>query len=212
MIILSSIKKLLGRAYSLVTMPWHGVRYGKGCVLSFCDGHSITGWGNFLQFGDGSQLNNCQFIIKGGRNRIIVGSRCNMTGVSFWISGNNNEILIGDDTTVGRGTQFAALEGTKISVGSDCMFSHDIKVRTSDSHSIVDLEGKRINQAKDVTIGKHCWIGMQALIMKGSSLADNTVLAARSTLNKPLEEANCVVGGAPARIIKTGTNWDRKKL
>ena len=212
MFVVSRIKRVIGDLYSFFTMLLRGTRCGKGCVLSFCDGHSITGKGNMLSFGDGCQLNNCRFVIKGNRNKIVVGNRCRMAGVTFWISGDDNEIKVGEDTTAGSNTQFAALEGTTISIGSDCMFSHSIQIRTSDSHSIVDLQGKRLNLAKNVIIGNHCWIGMQSLIMKGASLADNSVLAARSTLNKPFEESNCIVGGAPAKILMKDINWDRKKL
>lgn len=212
MIIISSVNNLIGRVFTRFTLPLRGVMRGKGCELSFCDGHAISGVGNNLEFGDESKLSHCVFIIKGNNNVVKVGKRCRLSGVTFWISGDNNEIVLGDDTTVGRETQFATLEGTRITVGKDCMFSHDIKVRTSDSHSIIDLDGKRINYAKDVTIGNHCWIGMQALIMKGASLADNSVLAARSTLNKPFQESNCIFGGAPAKILMTEINWNRKRL
>lgn len=133
--------------------------------------------------------------------------------MSFWLSGNNNRIEIGEGTTVGARTEFAALEGTSITIGKDCMFSHDIRLRTSDSHSIVEeTTGKRLNHAEDIRIGNHCWVGMQSLVMKGSSLADNSVLSARSLLNKQFADKGCIVGGSPAKILKEHINWDRKKL
>lgn len=212
MIIISSLINLVGRIYTWISFPIKGVNRGKGCVMSFCDGHSITGMGNTLILGEHSKLNNCTFIIKGNNNVVKVGKRCRLSGVTFWMSGDNNEIVLGDDTTVGKHTEFATLEGTKINVGDDCMFSHTIQLRTSDSHSIVDAFGNRINMAKDIAIGNHCWIGLDCLILKGSLLGNNSVLAARSILNKEYKEAGCLIGGSPATVIKNNINWDRKRL
>lgn len=157
-------------------------------------------------------LSKCTFIVKGNNNIIKIEDKCKLTGVSFWISGDSNVISVGKGTSVGLRTQFAALEGTKVLIGEDCMFSHDIRVRTSDSHSIIDEKGNRINYAEDVVIGNHCWIGMQSLIMKGSVLGDNNVLAARSLLNKKYHAPGCIVAGSPAKVIKENINWDRRKL
>lgn len=212
MIIISSVNNLIGRVFTRFTLPLRGVMRGKGCELSFCDGHAISGVGNNLEFGDESKLSHCVFIIKGNNNVVKVGKRCRLSGVTFWISGDNNEIVLGDDTTVGKNTEFATLEGTKIIVGNDCMFSHTIQLRTSDSHSIVDAHGNRINNALDIIIGNHCWIGLDCLILKGSTLGDDSVLAARSILNKKYKETGCLIGGTPAIILKNNINWDRKRL
>lgn len=187
------------------------VKTGEGCYLYSCK-FKNNGAGNKVNIDEECSLSRCVFQFTGTNNVIKIGPKCVFSGVSFWISGNNNVIEIGDKTTVGRNTQFAALEGTVIRIGKDCMFSHDIKVRTSDSHSIINSDGVRINHARDITIGNHCWIGMQCLLLKGSALADNSILAARATLNKKFEVPGCIIGGFPAKILKTGVNWDRKKL
>lgn len=189
-----------------------GVSIGKNCQMKGCDVHSIHGKSNQILIKDGSTLLKCSFIINGNNNKIVIGNRCKMSNTTFWIKGNNNIIDIGDGTTVGIGTQFAALEGTSVVVGKDCMFSHDILVRTSDSHSIVDIDGKRINFSKNIIIGNHCWVGLQALILKGSVIPDNSVVAARATINKQFETAGCIMAGAPAKVVKQGINWDRRQL
>lgn len=90
-----------------------------------------------------------------------------MDGVTFWLEeDDNNHIEIGANTTIESKAQLAACEGTKILIGDDCMFSHDIYVRTTDSHSIIDACGQRINEAKSIIIGHHVWVGMQCLILK----------------------------------------------
>ena len=129
---------------------------------------------------------------------------------------DNNSIFVGKNTTMhGRGARtvhFALDEGTKVIVGEDCMFSNDIQVRSSDSHSIVNLEGKRLNHAKDITIGNHCWIGLRSTILKGAKIADNTIVASGSICTKRYEENNVILAGNPAKIVKNDVNWDRKLI
>ena len=212
MFIANKMLGVFGRFYSRVCMFNSHIHKGKHSFLSFCDGHSIKGGENLIEVEDYAQLSHCRFIIKGSNNRIAIGKSCRLSRTTFWISGDDNEIVLGDGTTVGRNCEFATLEGTKIIVGKDCMFSHDILVRTSDSHSIVDLNGKRINPARDIKIGNHVWVGLQSLILKGTIVADNSVIGARTIVNKRFEEPGCTVAGTPATIIKKGINWDRRKL
>ncbi|MBQ0075134.1 MAG: acyltransferase [Prevotella sp.] len=188
------------------------LKKGKGTRLTCCIGRHITkNAGNSIITGEGCSLTDCRFLIKGKNNKITIGNHCALKGVRFWMSGDNNEIVIDDYTTVGHNTEFATLEGTCISVGKDCMFSHDIRVRTSDSHSVLDQDGKRTNPAKDISIGNHVWIGLEVLILKGSEIKDNSVVAARSMVTKPFTKKNCLIAGAPAKELKLNINWSRDR-
>lgn len=203
---LSKIKNFL-----LNLLPWNVFHVADSCKLRYCVGRHINGVNNSIIIGN-SNLHKCNFFIKGNNNTIVIGDKCKFNRTSFWISGDNNRIEIGSETTVGQNCQFAVLEGTSIVIGQDCMFSHDIRVRTSDSHSIIDSEtGARINHAKNITIGDHCWIGMYVLILKGAVLSNNTIAAARSIVNKQFEDG-VLVGGSPAKVLKRHLTWDRRRL
>ena len=155
-------------------------------------------------------IRNSTFNINGSNNLVEIHEGVKIKDVTFWIEGDNNRIIVGAFTTFHGKCQLAACEGTKIQIGDDCMFSHDIYVRTTDSHSIVNMDGNRINHAKDITIGNHVWIGMQSLILKGAVIPDNCVVGARSVISRSKEYVNnSILIGNPAKIIKTGINWDR---
>lgn len=188
------------------------INTANGSRLRSCDAHSVHGKQNKVIVAENSKLTGCRFVFKGNNNVVFIGRGCRMSKATFWISGDGNSITIGDKTTTGNNCQFATLEGTSITIGSDCMFSHDIYVRTSDSHSIVDKIGKRINKSKNIIIGDHVWIGLQSLILKGSAIPNNSVVAARSTVTRSFEDPGIILSGAPARKIKEGINWDRQKL
>lgn len=85
--------------------------------------------------------------------------------------------------------------------------SCDVHIRTSDSHSILDLEGNRINSAMDVTIGNDVWVCQRVTMLKGSEIPSNCVVAYGSIVTKRFSEKNCIFGGNPAKIIKNNISW-----
>ena len=54
---------------------------------------------------------------------------------------------------------------------------------------------------KPVVIGKNVWIGANVTILPGVTIGDGAIIAAGAVVNKNVE-ANTVVGGVPAKLIK----------
>ena len=100
----------------------------------------------------------------------------------------------------------------QIEFGDDCQLSANITLRTGDSHSIVDLQGKRINRSKSIRIGDHVWIGNTVLIFKGTQIGNNSIVAGGAVVGGKIFPPYCIIGGNPAKIIKENINWDRKRL
>ena len=174
----------------------------------------IDGQNNKIVIGKNCRITGSTFFIWGSDNLIRIEDNCSICNTEFHIEQNQNEIHIGIGTTThgreGHRIHMALDEGSKIILGEDCMLANGIQMRSSDSHSIVDLNGHRLNPAKDIVIGKHCWIGLQSISLKGSLVADACVIAAGSICSKKYEESNCVIAGNPAKIVKHNINWDRK--
>lgn len=126
--------------------------------------------------------------------------------------GGPNRVTIGAKTSVGGSLNIECSEGTTLTIGEDCMLSHQIRIFTTDMHSIIDNDGNRINKAKDVTIGNHVWIGMRAFILKGSQIPDGTILGASAVYSGRNEENNCIYAGNPAKKIKENVGWSRERL
>lgn len=55
---------------------------------------------------------------------------------------------------------------------------------------------------KKVVIGRNVWIGANATILPGVTIADNCIIGAGAVVNKTLTEAGCLYAGVPARKIK----------
>lgn len=172
----------------------------------------ILGKNNKIIIGNYTRLLNCNIIIYGNDNLIKIDGNCYLKDVEFWIEDDKNKILVGEHTTIHGKTQLATMEATKISIGKDCMFSNDIYFRTGDSHSVIDLQGKRINSSKDIIIGNHVWIGQRNIVLKNTEVVDNCIIGANSVLCKKYLEANSVIAGSPAKIIKNNVNWLRERI
>ncbi|MFZ1738232.1 acyltransferase, partial [Sphingorhabdus sp.] len=54
-----------------------------------------------------------------------------------------------------------------------------------------------------VQIGRNVWIGARVTILAGVSIAEGTVIAAGAVVSKSIIEPNMVVGGVPAKTIKS---------
>jgi len=166
---------------------------------------------NNIIIGNNVTMKNCAFIFYGENNNIKIHNGAKLYNITFWFEDNCNEIIIGEKTTFHGNCQLAACEGTTISIGKECMFSHDIYIRTSDSHSIIK-NNKRINTAKNINIGNHVWIGMQCLILKGANIPNGCIIGARSTISSSEMEANSIYVGSPAKIINKDIIWKRERI
>lgn len=152
--------------------------------------------------------------IEGNNNTVHIGA-----GVMVYehcyisVKGDGCNIYIDDKTTIGDASLFAEESHTSIRIGKDCMLGRKISISTTDFHSIIDVAtGKRINPAKDVTIGNHVWIGADVAINKGVTIADNSIVGSNSVVTKRFEEPNIILIGMPAKKIREAVTWSRQKL
>ena len=170
---------------------------------------SITGTsaGSTLIFGKDVDLCRVTLQFNKGGGSIEFQDGCRPFG-KFIVEGGSR-IVIGADTRFNKLAWFQALEGTQITVGKKCLFA-DIRVRTSDVHSILDLaDGRRLNLARDVTIGNRVWIAEKAHIYKGVVIGPYSVIGAHSVVTRSIPP-NSVAVGNPAKVVRSGITWVRK--
>lgn len=185
--------------------------FNKGAILRKCKVVSL-GTNNQLIFARGGYYKHCEFIIKGNNNKIIFGENCLANKAQLWIEDSNNYIEIGNRTVFSGKIQLAAIEGTTIRIGDDCLFSSEIMLRTGDSHSILSLEGKRVNLSQDIVIEDHVWVGHRASINKGALFSQNSIVGACAVVTKKFYDGNVIIAGVPAYIIKQGINWKSERV
>lgn len=204
-----NLKRIIGQILVMLSIKNHG----SNNYVNSQSNHIVKtkfvfyGSDNIVVIGSNCRVEGSKFYIKGSHNRIILGDSVSMMNGDLWIEDNDNVISISNRTCFTSRFHMACMEGTRIMVGEDCLFAADITIRTGDSHSLLDMEGKRINPSKDVVVGNHVWIGHGASLNKGSAIASNCVVANASVVTKEFYQQNVVLGGIPAKIIKNNINW-----
>ena len=167
----------------------------------------IRGDGNTIEMGPSSSFRG-QIFIRGHNNRVIIGKNCRLNG-KIVVKGKNQTVSIGDETTFGS-VYLLCIENKDVTIGRWCMFSRGIEIRTSDAHSLVDSKKRiRLNPAASIVIGDHVWVGVDALISKGTVIGEDSIIGAKSFVNKAFGEGNVVIAGTPAKIIRRGITWHR---
>ena len=175
----------------------------------------FVGQDNSLIIGGGkvSVLERCNIEIHGSHNRIIIEGGVSAKDLKIYCADEHCFVYVKEDSCVSGQTELAAMEGTKIIIGKDCLFSANITLRAGDSHSVIDAAtSERINPSKDIIIGDHVWIGNTVIVTKGTVVGNNSVIATGSVVTGKMFPDNCIIGGNPARIIKEGIDWNTSKL
>ena len=174
----------------------------------------IEGNNNEITIADTTMFFNVSFVIFGDNHKINIAKGVRFDeGGSLWMEDHHCEINLGEDGYY-RNVDIAVTEPySKVTVGKECGFAYDVEIKTGDSHSIIDLAtNKRINYAKNITIGDHVWVAPHVSILKGANIATNTVVATRSLVTKSFTQENIILAGTPAAIVKENIGWSKWRI
>ena len=177
----------------------------KKCTIS------VKGTNNTLIIEKGARISHAIIRVHGHGSRIHIGKDVYFRkGKIYTIQGEHAEIQIQAKTTV-EGAYLLCDPGHKIVIGEDCMLSTDIMIRTGDKHPIYDpATDHLINEARDIVIGNHVWIGRDAMILKGVNIRSGCVIGTRSLVTRVAHEENSILAGVPAKVVKTNIRWERE--
>jgi acetyltransferase-like isoleucine patch superfamily enzyme len=111
------------------------------------------------------------------------------------------KISIGARTTIGFHTFIYASE--RITIGADCMIAPFVYLVDSNHGTAVGTPmNRQANVTAPITVGDDVWIGARAVIGAGVRIESGAVVAAGSVVTRDIPP-NAVVGGVPAKIIRT---------
>ena len=175
----------------------------------------LKGSGNEISFDETGNNHICDTVIhiNGNNNRVVLGKNNSLYNCEIIIDDDGGSVVMGNGNKFCGKTHIAAIEGTSVYFGDDCLFSSDVTFRTGDSHSIISTEtGKRINPSLSINIGNRVWFGNHTTILKGVTLQDDTIVGTGSIVTQSIEETNVVLAGAPARVVKRNVCWDTNRI
>ncbi|WP_370980693.1 DapH/DapD/GlmU-related protein [Agaribacterium sp. ZY112] len=137
--------------------------------------------------------------IHAGRHVHLISDDHNPIRISTWSSkSQQGRIELGDYSLISPGANIASAE--LIRIGKSCMIAADTYISDSDWHGSYNRT-RPFRCSAAVNIADNVWIGTRAIINKGVSIGENSIVAAGAVVTNDVEE-NTVVGGNPAKVIK----------
>jgi acetyltransferase-like isoleucine patch superfamily enzyme len=173
---------------------------------------AVTGSNNIIKIMRGCNLKNLQIIISGNYAQIVLKENVSFLSSGQILHANDNTFLeIGEETTIVDGFFAVRENNSKLTIGKDCMISSHVLFLVSDGHPFYDkTTGKRLNNAKDIIVKDHVWIGANAKILKGAIIEDGSIVGIGSIVTKGFTEQNVIIAGIPGRVTKHGIRWERE--
>ena len=129
-------------------------------------------------------------------------------GVGVFIDGSCHILIpqqleIGDNSVISSYTTIYATYG--VVIGKNCLISSNCGI--SSVNHIQNATNRRLYDddnslySKSVFIGNNVWIGMNACILPGVSIGDNSIIGSESVVTKDIPPNEIWVGN-PARFIR----------
>ena len=134
-----------------------------------------------------------------GRCFTAIGEPMHRVEIGVWgREPGEGSVHIGDAVLMSPGARISASD--EIRIGNGVMMANGSYITDSDWHTIYDRT-KRSDRVTPVKVGDNVWLGDHATILKGVTVGDNSVIAARSVVTRDVP-ANVIVAGNPAKVVR----------
>lgn len=175
-----------------------------------CDIGIEHGDGNQIEIGEKTAIRRCKITIEGKGNTVRIGKGCNLRELHIEVLGHNCIIEIEDGVkNTGAGKMSCQELGTVITIGENSLLAKGVSMLTSDGHDIYNKHGERINPPRNIIVEPHCWIGQDAMLLKGAHIGQGSIVGARAVVTGAIPP-QAIAAGHPAHIIKTDVSWDER--
>lgn len=140
-------------------------------------------------------------ISVGGGSLSFLGAAGFASGISLDCTG---DMTIGANFSTNKNAFISCSK--KIVIGERVMLGDNCVIRDSDGHTVT-LNGMAKVSQRPIFIGNHVWIASHAHVLKGSYIADNSIVAYRSLVTRKFEQEGALIAGLPATVVQTGIDW-----
>lgn len=129
----------------------------------------------------------------------IIATSDNKVRLTVWSNRQGEgHIQIGKYCLICAGVRISA--ATEITIGDNCMLANRVYVTDADWHDLYD-RSMFVGQSSPVRIGNNVWLGDSAIVCKGVTIGDNSIVGAGAVVVKDIPP-NVVAAGNPAMVLK----------
>ena len=163
---------------------------------------------NIIEIEEPYYFQNTRFILRNNSNKIYIKDSASI--VQRYINMGGGEFIVGKSFHSIYNNRFY-IGCQKVHIGDACLFSRYICFYASDGHFIYDLETNNCinlsNNEDIIKIGDRVWICDSVMVLKNSEILNDSVVGAKSLINKKFCESNVIIAGNPGKIVKRGIYW-----
>lgn len=154
-----------------------------------------------LRFGKGSKIHWLQRISPFcslniyGKGNLVIGRNCQFpAGCDLTVLGNGR-LVLGERVIMNKYCVLSA--HCSIEIGDNCLIGPGVKIFDNYHRFSKEHGAKQELSVAPIKIGKNCWLGSNAVILKGTNIGDNCVIG-----------AGCVVKGTipSCSIVRPNVN------
>jgi acetyltransferase-like isoleucine patch superfamily enzyme len=173
-----------------------------------------------VSIGSGTRLAGAQLRVEDANGCALnIGAESNIEGALIFEK-SGAQINVGARTHIGGGALIDA--ACRIEIGDDVLVGFDVLLMDHDSHSLRfairrnDVRGM-IEDTKNWTdvrmspidIHNKAWIGARAIILRGVTIGEGSIVAAGSVVTKSIPPWS-IAAGNPARVVRVMTKDERE--
>jgi acetyltransferase-like isoleucine patch superfamily enzyme len=123
------------------------------------------------------------------------------------------QLTIEDEVYIGDGVIISVAD--RVTIGAGTLMAHGAQIFDNTSHALDWAERQRhfrglIGREKKgpiefpraaVTIGRHCWLGMNSLVLKGVTVGDRSIVGAGTVVTRDVPPDTVAVWGGELRFL-----------
>ncbi|MBF2307039.1 acyltransferase [Staphylococcus hominis] len=128
-------------------------------------------------------------------------SGSNLQIASGVIINMHRNISVGDNVYIAHNVWINGSGGLEIH--DNVIISPNVIIATTKHERVNNKVSNTNASVQPIYIGKGCWIAGNSTITMGVSIANGCIVSANSLVNKTIKEENKLIGGVPAKIIKS---------
>lgn len=152
--------------------------------------------------------------IKGSKKQTTLFIRGNgkliVNGTVILRSGTTLQVQKEGSITIGKADinhDATIIAKNHMKIGDGLLVSRNVVILDSDFNKIMNEQGAIINTPRDIMIGDHVWIGVNATILRGAQIGAGAIVSAGAVVGGKIKEGTMAAGN-PARSY-SAVLWEK---